>query len=126
MPGRRTARRLAALLSGCTVLAACTTDTAAPAAQSTAAATPVGDDAYCPTTAAQRFGWGTPTRASDFADGLPADWHPYGPEVGHDKKGARTPEALVEAIGAALSAITDVDARGFFEHAGYRPTAHLL
>ena len=93
MPGRRTARRFAALLGGCTVLAACTTDTAAPADPPTAAATPAGD-AHCPTTAAQQFGWGTPTRASDFADGLPADWHPYGPEVGHDKKGVRTPEAI--------------------------------
>jgi transposase len=39
---------------------------------------------------------------------------------------ARTKGALVEAIGAALSAVTDADARGFFEHAGYRPTGHLL
>jgi hypothetical protein len=42
------------------------------------------------------------------------------------KAAARTKGALVEAIGAALSAVTDADARGFFEHAGYRPTAHLL
>jgi hypothetical protein len=33
---------------------------------------------------------------------------------------------LLEAIGAALSEISARDARGFFEHAGYRPTAHLL
>jgi transposase len=39
---------------------------------------------------------------------------------------ARTRGALVEAIGAALSAISARDARGFFEHAGYRPTGHLL
>jgi transposase len=39
---------------------------------------------------------------------------------------ARTKGALVEAIGAALTAVTDADARGFFEHAGYRPTGHLL
>ena len=39
---------------------------------------------------------------------------------------ARTKEALVEAIGVALSAVTAADARGFFEHAGYRPTGHLL
>jgi transposase len=37
-----------------------------------------------------------------------------------------TKEALVEAIGTALSAISAQDARGFFEHAGYRPTGHLL
>src|SRR5215213_3304722 len=31
-------------------------------------------------------------------------------------------EALLEAIGVAISAITDEDARGFFEHCGYRTT----
>jgi transposase len=39
---------------------------------------------------------------------------------------ARTKEALVEAIRAALSAVSAQDARGFFEHAGYRPMGHLL
>jgi transposase len=33
---------------------------------------------------------------------------------------ARSREALLEAIGAAISAITGQDARGFFEHCGYR------
>ena len=42
------------------------------------------------------------------------------------KAAARTKEALVEAMGAALSALSAADARGFFEHAGYRPTAQLL
>ena len=42
------------------------------------------------------------------------------------KAAARTKEALVEALAAALSAITVEDARGFFEHAGYRPTGQLL
>src|SRR5215208_4952653 len=42
------------------------------------------------------------------------------------KAAARSKEALVEAIGQALSAVTAADARGFFEHAGYPPTAHLL
>jgi transposase len=42
------------------------------------------------------------------------------------KVAARTKEALVEAIGVALSALTAADARGFFEHAGYRSTGHLL
>jgi transposase len=42
------------------------------------------------------------------------------------KAAARTKEALVEAIGAALSAVTASDVRGFFEHAGYRPLGHLL
>ena len=40
------------------------------------------------------------------------------------KAQARTNEALVEAIGAALSAITIADVRGFFEHAGYRTTGY--
>ena len=39
---------------------------------------------------------------------------------------ARTKEALVEAIGVALSVVSGQDARGLFEHAGYRPTGHLL
>jgi transposase len=42
------------------------------------------------------------------------------------KAAARTKEALVEAIGAALSAVTIADVRGFFEHAGYRTTGQLL
>ena len=42
------------------------------------------------------------------------------------KAAARSKEALVEAIAAALSAITAEDARGFFEHAGYRPIGQLL
>jgi transposase len=42
------------------------------------------------------------------------------------KAAARTKEALVEAIGAALSTVTIADVRGFFEHAGYRTTGQLL
>jgi transposase len=38
------------------------------------------------------------------------------------KAAARSKEILVEAIGAALSAVTAADVWGFFEHAGYRPT----
>jgi transposase len=41
------------------------------------------------------------------------------------KAAARSKEALVEAIGAALSAVSAADARGFFEHAGYRPAGQL-
>ncbi len=37
----------------------------------------------------------------------------------------RTHEALVEAIGKALDAVTARDARGFFEHRGYRVAAQL-
>jgi transposase len=39
---------------------------------------------------------------------------------------ARSRGALVEAMGAALSAISAQDALGFFEHAGYHPAGHLL
>ena len=35
------------------------------------------------------------------------------------KVAARSREALVEAMGAALSAVTARDAKGFFEHCGY-------
>jgi transposase len=39
---------------------------------------------------------------------------------------ARTREALVEAMGWSLDAVTASDARGFFEHRGYRPLAQPL
>lgn len=39
------------------------------------------------------------------------------------KIAARTREALVGAMGAALSAISAEDARGFFVHCGYRAPA---
>jgi transposase len=39
---------------------------------------------------------------------------------------ARTKDALVEVLGEALSAISDQDARGYFEHACYRPQVQLL
>ena len=42
------------------------------------------------------------------------------------KAAARSKEALVEAIGAALSAVTAADVWGYFEHAGYRPTGQPL
>ncbi|OLM17069.1 MULTISPECIES: glycoside hydrolase family 16 protein [unclassified Pseudonocardia] len=56
---------------------------------------------HCTTTAADTLGWGEPTRRSDF-DGtaLPPDWHPYGPEPGHDKQGIRTPDQVSVADGA--------------------------
>jgi transposase len=40
--------------------------------------------------------------------------------------GARTREALIEAMGRALDAVTAEDARGFFEHRGYRLPAQSL
>jgi transposase len=42
------------------------------------------------------------------------------------KARACTREALLEAMGKALDAVTTTDARGFFEHRGYRATAQLL
>ncbi len=42
------------------------------------------------------------------------------------RAGARTREALIEAMGKALDAVTASDARGFFEHRGYRPLAQPL
>jgi transposase len=42
------------------------------------------------------------------------------------RAGARTREALIEAMGRALDLVTAADARGFFEHRGYRVAAHLL
>jgi transposase len=42
------------------------------------------------------------------------------------KAEARTKEALVEAIGSALSAVSSKDARSFFEHCGYRMPVQSL
>ena len=42
------------------------------------------------------------------------------------KARTRTREALVEALGAALDAVTARDARGFLEHCGYRRVGQLL
>jgi len=42
------------------------------------------------------------------------------------RAGARTREALLEAMGRALDAVTASDARGFFEHRGYRLLAQPL
>jgi transposase len=42
------------------------------------------------------------------------------------KAEARSREALLEAIGKAISGITDQDAHGFFEHCGYRAGVQLF
>ncbi len=42
------------------------------------------------------------------------------------KAEARSREALVEAMGQALDAVTARDARGFFEHCGYRASGQLF
>ena len=42
------------------------------------------------------------------------------------KAESRTREALIEALGGALDAVTAQDARGFFEYCGYRPPAQPL
>ncbi len=39
---------------------------------------------------------------------------------------ARSRQALVEAMGKALDAVTARDARGFFEHCGYRMSGQLF
>ena len=39
---------------------------------------------------------------------------------------ARTREALIEALGVAISAVTARDAHGFFEHGGYHLSVQLL
>jgi transposase len=42
------------------------------------------------------------------------------------RAGTRTREALVEAMGRALEAVTVSDARGSFEHRGYQTPGQLL
>lgn len=77
---------------------------------------------HCTETAAQKLGWGAPTRESDF-DGtaVPPDWHPYGPEPGHNKKGTRIPEAVTVADGAmSISAAADGNTGAVSWHPGQR------
>ena len=38
----------------------------------------------------------------------------------------RTQEALIEALGAAISTVTPQDVRGFFEHFGCRQVSRML
>ncbi len=60
------------------------------------------------------------------------DYNPIEEAFSKIKKGllgkaqARTREALIEALGAAISAVTGEDAWGFFEHCGYRRVGQLL
>lgn len=42
------------------------------------------------------------------------------------KAAARTREALIEALGTAISAVSSMDALGFLEHCGYRRPVQLL
>lgn len=42
------------------------------------------------------------------------------------KAEARTCEALIEALGVAISGVTPTDARGYFQHGGYRSVVHPL
>ena len=42
------------------------------------------------------------------------------------KVGARTKEALIEAMALALGAVSSEDVRAFFVHCGYRPPAQQL
>src|SRR5689334_21829888 len=99
------ARTLAVAVSGAALLTltACPADASqggpeVPPAPSGSAARATASQ--CPQTAADAFGWGPPTRQADFeGTALPPDWHPYGPEPGHDEKGTRTPAAITVANG---------------------------
>jgi transposase len=60
-------------------------------------------------------------------------WPPYSPNLNPTEEafaklkallrraGARTRDALIEAMGRALNAVTAQDTRGFFGHCGYAP-----
>jgi licheninase len=120
---RGTALLAAGLLSGA-ALAGCAPGPAPRPAAATAPLQPPSAPAatHCPTTAAQRLGWGAPARTADFdGGGLPADWHPYGPEIGHDGKGVRTPAAITVADGAAtITATADGTTGAMSWHPGQR------
>jgi licheninase len=86
-----------------------------------AAVQPAPDASECAATASGRYGWGEPTRRSDFHDGLPPDWHPYGPEPGHAKRGTRTPDAITVADGAVtITATRDGTTGAMSWHPGQR------
>ncbi len=129
MRRRRTSRHLVALLGATAVALSAACADGSPGGppttpQRTAAATPAAaapDPSDCPSTAAERHGWGGPTRASDFANGLPPDWHPYGPEPGHARKGVRTPEAIaVDGGTVTITATTDGTTGAMSWHPGQR------
>ena len=42
------------------------------------------------------------------------------------KAQARSHEDVIQALGSAISAVTAMDAGGFFEHGGYHLPVHLL
>jgi licheninase len=109
-------------LLGCCAAVACAVPAPVASPTPVASAAPAPDPSDCPKTAAQRYGWGEPTRAADFTgDTLPADWHPYGPEPGHDRKGLRTPAAVTVADGAATITGTADGATGAMSwHPGQR------
>ncbi len=134
MPARHIARLTVGFL-GAATLAACSAATppTVTAPPPPAAEAPPGAGApdqsapdrsaqtRCSTTAAARLGWGDPTRTSDFDAGLPPDWHPYGPEVGHAKQGVRTPEAITVADGVAtITATADGTTGAMSWHPGQR------
>lgn len=79
------------------------------------------DSKNCPTTAAAKLGWGTPTRESAFRTALPPDWHPYGPEPGHGLEGTRTPSAITVKDGVVTIAATQDGTTGAMSwHPGQR------
>jgi beta-glucanase (GH16 family) len=98
---------LVVVLGGCSAAPPPAPPAPAPVAP-TSVASPVtapaaqADPSACSDTAAARLSWGAPTRSSDFTGtALPADWHAYGPEPGHDRQGVRTPDAITVAGGTA-------------------------
>ncbi len=119
MPGL--SRSVAVVAGTCALLAVAAAPAGpAPAPVVTAPAMPP-DPSDCPTTAADTYGWGEPTRRSDFQDGLPPDWHPYGPEPGHAKNGIRTPDAITVAGGVATITATQDGTTGAMSwHPGQR------
>ena len=118
--------RVAVVLLALLVPAACAAPSPAPSpapppAPSRSAPAPATGAGNCPATAAARLGWGAPTRASDFTGGLPADWHPYGPEPGHQRSGLRTPAAITVADGiATIRGTTDGTTGAMSWHPGQR------
>lgn len=115
------ARRLLMVLLCVLVAAGCSAPPSpSPPPTSTGGEAPE-DSKNCPTTAAAELGWGAPTRESAFRTTLPRDWHPYGPEPGHDLKGTRTPDAITVQDGVVTIAATKDGTTGAMSwHPGQR------
>ena len=118
--GRRT---VPALLVTTLVMIGCSSVPAQvpPPDPATSTTTAQPDPSKCGATAAAQLNWGNPQRESHFTAGLDRDWHPYGPEPGHNGAGIRDPKQVSVAAGVAtLTSTADGTTAAMSWHPGQR------